>query len=87
MSKAPSTDTDPWDRPVDVGWRTVISARAHEPQDAGENGVLARQKAPVPTRAIPDEWDDDPSSSEEDSQKIWEDAYVILSSISSPWLN
>lgn len=33
----------------------------------------------MPTRAIPDEWDDDPSSSEEDSQKIWEDAYVILS--------
>lgn len=59
MSKAPSTNTDLWDRPVD---------------DAGGNGVPARQKALIPTRAIPDEWDDDPSSSEEDSQKIWEDA-------------
>jgi hypothetical protein len=78
MSNVPSTDTDPWDRPE---WRTVISARAYasEPQDAGGTGVPARQKAPVPIRAIPDHWDDDPSSSdEEDSQKIWEDAYVIF---------
>jgi len=59
MSKAPSTDSDPWDCSVD---------------DAGETGRPARQKAPAPTRAIPDDWDDDPSSSDEDSQKMWEDA-------------
>ncbi|KAF8270580.1 hypothetical protein EI94DRAFT_1722420 [Lactarius quietus] len=59
MSKAPSTDTDPWDHLVD---------------DAGGTGVPACQKTPPLTRAIPDDWDDDPSSSDEDSQKIWEDA-------------
>jgi len=55
----------------------VISARAHssKPQDAGGTGVPARQTAPASIRAIPDDWDDDPSSSdEENSQKIWEDA-------------
>ena len=83
MSKIPSTDTDPWDRPVDVS-EELISARAggphaSEPQDAG---VPARQKAPVPTRAIPDDWDDDPSSSDEDSRKIWDNAYVILLRVS-----
>lgn len=72
MSRAPSTDTDPWDRPG------VISARVHasEPQDAGGPGVPARQAAPAPTRAIPDDWDDDDAASSdgEDSQKIWEHA-------------
>ena len=65
----------------------MISARAHasEPQDAGGTGVPASQKAPAPTRAIPDDWDDDPSSSdEESSQKIWEDAYVIFLSEHCP---
>ncbi len=71
MSKAPSTDTDPWDRPVGMsGELGVISAR-------GGTSI----PAPAPTRAIPDDWDDDPSSSDdEDSQKIWEDAYVVLPS-------
>ena len=58
-------------------------AQASQPQDAGGTGVPARQ-APAPPRATPDDWDDDPSSSdEEDSQKIWEDAYVIFPSLSS----
>lgn len=60
----------------------MISARAHtnEPQDTGGTGLPARQKAPVPTRAVPDDWDDDPLSSDGESQKIWEDAYVIFPS-------
>jgi len=63
MSKVPSTDTDPWDRLLAV-------------DDAGGTSVPGRQKAPVPsTREIPDDWDDDPSTSDqEDSQKIWEGA-------------
>ncbi|KAH9077952.1 hypothetical protein EDB83DRAFT_2347214 [Lactarius deliciosus] len=42
----------------------------------GVNGELGATSAPpAPTRAIPDDWDADPSSSDgEDSQKIWEDA-------------
>ncbi|KAI9432938.1 hypothetical protein H4582DRAFT_1017589 [Lactarius indigo] len=68
MSRAPSTDPDLWDCPVGVkGELGVTSAR-------GGTGVPSRQPAPPPTRTIPDDWDDDPSSDEEDSQKIWEDA-------------
>lgn len=81
MSKAPSTDTDPWDRLVDVsGELRFPHVLTSKTQDIGGPGVPACQKAPAPTRAIPDDWDDDPSSSDEDSQKIWEDACVILSS-------
>ncbi|KAH8998041.1 hypothetical protein EDB92DRAFT_1941676 [Lactarius akahatsu] len=69
MSRVPSADTDPWDCPVGVnGELGATSAR-------GGTSVPLRQPAPAPTRAVPDDWDDDPSSSDgEDSQKIWDDA-------------
>jgi len=58
MSNAPSADTDPWDRPLD---------------DSGKKAVSARHKPTAPSSTVPDDWDD-ASSSEEDNQKIWDDA-------------
>ncbi|KAF8500170.1 hypothetical protein F5888DRAFT_1357033 [Russula emetica] len=54
MSNTPSTDTDPWDRPLDDG-------RSHKEGSA-------------PSNAIPDDWDEETSSGEEDNQIIWDNA-------------
>jgi len=58
MSNTRSTDTDPWDRPL---------------VDEGK-AVSARHKGAALSNAIPDDWDDAPSSGEEDSQRIWDNA-------------
>ncbi|KAN0105650.1 hypothetical protein V8E52_010825 [Russula decolorans] len=59
MSNTPSTDTDPWDRPLDDG-RKAVPAR-HK-----EGAALSS--------AIPDDWDEETSSGEEDSQIVWDNA-------------
>lgn len=56
MSNTPSTDTDPWDRPLDDGRKAVY-----------KEGVAL-------PNAIPDDWDEETSSAEEDNQIIWDNA-------------
>jgi len=59
MSNIPSTtDTDPWDRPL----------------DDGRKAVPARHKGDALSTAVPDDWDEATSSGEEDNQTIWDNA-------------
>ncbi|KAI9508263.1 hypothetical protein F5148DRAFT_935399 [Russula earlei] len=59
MPNAPSTDEDSWDPPFD---------------DDSRNALYARHKAIAPSSAVPDDWDQAPSSGEEDNRRIWDNA-------------
>ena len=68
------SSSDSWDQPLPVSVSHIqVSIRLVEilQNYSRSNNAFRR---PITTKSIPDDWDADDDESEEDNQKIWEDA-------------